>query len=127
MTDQFDRDRMLAWARHLYDLGPKRPGSEAGVRAEEYLCGLFCGFGIADVRCEPVDFTGWFHHRASLTIGGAGGSMSLPVEPIVYTSFTPDSGISAPVVDLGAGAVDAFEAADLSGKIALVALFSRLS
>ena len=121
MTDQFDLDRMLAWARHLYDLGPRRPGSEAGVRAEEYLCGLLCGFGIQDVRCEPVDFVGWFHHRASLVMGGAGGSMSLPVEPIVYTAFTKDGGIVAPIVDLGTGARDTFEKADLSGKIALVA------
>jgi Zn-dependent M28 family amino/carboxypeptidase len=111
---------MLSWARDLYDLGAKRPGSEAGAQAEMYLFGLMKGFGIQDVKLEPVDFVQWRAHRVSLAVQGGGGSSSFPAEPIVYTSFTGGGGISAPIVDLGSGSPEDFQRADLTGKIALV-------
>lgn len=118
--EDFKLDTMLSWARDLYDLGPKRPGSNAGALAEEYLYGLMKGFGFRDVRLEPVDFHGWFCQNAGLVVTGNAGSMSYPAEPIVYTSFTSGSGIQAPIVDLENGAPEAFAKADLRGKIALV-------
>ena len=120
MSHDFDREEMLAWARDLYEFGMKRPGTEAGTRAEDYLVGLLKGFGIPEVSAEEVPFWGWFHERAYIAAHGAGGSISFSAEPIVYTSFTPPAGIIAPVVDLGKGSPEDFSGRDLNGKIALV-------
>ncbi len=120
MNDQLDLVRMLSWARDLYDLGAKRPGSAAGAQAEAYLFGVMKGLGIADVKREPVDFVSWRADGSNLAVGGGGRSASFPAEPIVYTSFTVGAGLSAPIVDLGSGSPEDFEGADLAGKIALV-------
>ena len=120
MKDNLNLDTMLAWTRHLYDLGPKRPGTYEGALAEEYLHGILSGMGLPRVSLEPVHFTGWFHERAYLEAHGRAGCVSMPAEPVVYTSFTPASGICAPIVNLGSGSAEDFKKADLSGKIALV-------
>jgi hypothetical protein len=120
MNDRNDLSRMLSWARDLYDLGGRRPGSAAGALAEAYLFGAMKGLGIPDVKREPVDFVGWQADQAYLAVSGGGRSVSFSAEPIVYTSFTGGSGINGPIVDLGSGSPDDFEKADLTGKIALV-------
>jgi hypothetical protein len=120
MNERTDLDRMLSWARDLYDLGAKRPGSDAGTRAETYLFGAMKGLGIPEVTREPVDFTSWRADPAYLAVGGGGLSASFSAEPIVYTSFTGPGGLAAPIVDLGAGLPEDFAATDVRGKIALV-------
>ncbi len=121
MTFDFNLDEMLGWARDHYSFGLKRPGTKEGMRAEEYLFGLFRGFGLAEVAIEDVPFFGWFGERAHITThGAAAGSKSFHCEPIVYTAFTAPSGITAPIVDVGRGAKEDFERVDLKGKIALV-------
>jgi hypothetical protein len=120
MGSVFSEKRMLAWARDLYSFGFKRPGTAEGRRAEDYLLGLMTGFGFPVVRAEDVPFTGWFHDRAAVTVSGPGGSLSFPAEPIVYTAFTGDEGLTAPIVDVGHGTADDFKGKDLAGKIALV-------
>jgi hypothetical protein len=120
MNNQPDRDRMLSWARDLYDLGGKRPGSAAGKLAEQYLFGMMKGFGIRDVGKEPVDFVSWRSGQACLAVCGSARSASFAAEPIVYTAFTGSAGLTAPIVDLGPGSAEAFERADVEGKIALV-------
>lgn len=119
MGFDFNQARMLEWARELYSFGFKRPGTAAGRRAEDYLLGLLTGFGFPVVRAEEVPFAGWFHERAGLTVSGPGGSLSFPAEPIVYTAFTGDQGLSAPIVDVGHGTADDFNGKNLTGKIAL--------
>jgi len=120
MNNHADRDRMLSWARDLFDLGQKRPGSLAGLLAETYLFGMMKGFGIPDVRREPVDFVSWRADESRLAVSGSGRSGSLPAEPIVYTAFTGAGGVTAPIADLGHGTPDDFDGVDLAGKIALV-------
>jgi Zn-dependent M28 family amino/carboxypeptidase len=121
MTINFDLDEMLGWARDHYGFGVKRPGTKEGTRAEDYLYGLFRGFGFPEVAAEEVPFFGWFGERAHVTVHGkAVGSKSFHCEPIVYTAFTAPSGITATVVDVGAGTKEDFTRVDLKGKIALV-------
>jgi hypothetical protein len=120
MSDDFDLEKMLEWTRNLYSFGIKRPGTEEGACAEEYLLGLLRSFGIPVVRAEEVPFQGWFHDWVFLVTHGRGGSKSFPAEPIVYTAFTPPAGITAPVVDLGSGSPEEFAGKNIAGKIALV-------
>jgi len=120
MPFEFNLDEMLGWARDLYSFGFKRPGTAAGIRAEDYLRGLLKGFGIPRVTAERVPFVGWFHDRAYIAASGPAGSLSFAAEPIVYTRFTPPEGISARLVDLGNGDPEDFAGKDLTGKIALV-------
>jgi hypothetical protein len=120
MDYEFDLEEMLSWTRDLYSFGMKRPGTEAGAQAEDYLLGLLKGFGVPKVTAEPVHFCGWFHDRAYIAANGSTGSVSFSAEPIVYTTFTPPAGITAPVIDLGNGSPDDFKGKDLKGKIALV-------
>lgn len=120
MSYNFDLEEMLRWTHDLYSLGMKRPGSPEGALAEEYIYGLLKGFGIPHVSAEEVPFRGWFHDRVYITADGNNGSISLHAEPIVYTSFTSQGGITAPVVDIGNGSEEDFKGKDLSGKIVLV-------
>jgi len=120
MNDRVALDRMLSWARDFYTLGAKRPGSSAGALAEAYLFGVMKGFGIPDVAREPVDFVRWQADPAYLAVSGGGRSASFAAEPIIYTYFTGPGGLNAPIVDLGQGSPEAFEKADIKGKIALV-------
>ncbi|MBN1574191.1 MAG: M28 family peptidase [Deltaproteobacteria bacterium] len=121
MAFDFDLDEMFGWARDHYSLGFKRPGTHEGMRAEEYIYGLFKGFGLPKVAIEDVPFFGWFHEKAHIIVhGAAAGSKSFPCEPIVYTAFTAPSGITAPIIDVGFGAKEDFDRIDLKGKIALV-------
>jgi hypothetical protein len=120
MTHQFNLAEMLAWAHDLYSFGIKRPGTRPGARAEDYLEGLLKGFGMPLVAADTVPFMGWYHDQALLAASGSRGSISLRAEPIVYTSFTPPAGITAPLVDVGNGTPPEFADRDLKGKIALV-------
>lgn len=121
MTFSFDLNEMLDWARAHYSFGFKRPGTLEGSRAEEYLIGLFKDFGIPEVIVEDVPFHGWFHDKAYIVIHGEDSlSRSFTCEPIVYTAFTKPEGITAPMIDVGAGTKEDFERVDLNGKIALV-------
>ncbi len=118
--DDFSLQEMLGWTRDLYTFGFRRPGTHEGHLAEEYLYGLLKGFGIPDVRAEEVPFLGWFHNRVFIAANSSSGSLTIPAEPIVYTGFTPPSGVTGKVVDLGSGSPEEFADKDLSGKIALI-------
>lgn len=120
MTIAFNLEDMLGWARDLYSFGMKRPGTQAGHSAEDYLLGVLKGFGIPRVDAEPVSFWGCFHDRVFLTASGAKASAGFQAQPIVYTRFTPPAGITAPLIDLGSGTAEEFKAKDISGKIVLV-------
>jgi hypothetical protein len=120
MNNHPDLDRMLSWARDLYDLGGKRPGSIAGAHAENYLFGVMKGFGIPDVRREPVDFVSWHADQTYCTVSCGGRSASFSAEPITYTAFTGPAGLGAPIVDLGSGSADDLDRVDVRGKIVVV-------
>ncbi len=120
MNDHADLDRMLSWARDLYDFGAKRPGSIAGTQAEAYLFGIMKGFGMPDVKREPVDFVAWRADSTSLAVCRGSRSTSFSAEPIVYTSFTGPAGLAGPIVDLGSGSPEAFDNIDVTGKIVVV-------
>lgn len=119
-ASNFDLEEMLGWARDLYNFGFKRPGTKAGAHAEEYLQKLLKSFGIPEVYAEEVPFVGWFHDRVYLSANGRSGSLSFSAEPIVYTAFTNQGGVTTSLVDIGSGSPEELEKADLKGKIALV-------
>lgn len=121
MALNLDLNEMLGWAKAHYGFGFKRPGTPEGARAEEHLVGLFNDFKIPEVVVEDVPFHGWFHESAYLvTYGIDSPSQSFTCEPIVYTAFTKHDGVTATIVDAGAGSKEDFERVDLKGRIALV-------
>ncbi|MEW6266554.1 MAG: M28 family peptidase [Thermodesulfobacteriota bacterium] len=120
MSSEFRPEEMLVWARGLYEFGFRRPGTPAGIKAEDYLFGLLQDFGLPKVAAEAVPFVGWFPERAYLVVSGPGGSSSFSAEPVVYTSFTPAAGLTAPLIHIGRGRPEDLAGLDLAGKIALV-------
>jgi len=120
MADAFTLDEMLGWARDLYDMGMKRPGTTAGAHAEAYLLGALRGMGLPRVWAEDVPFTGWFHDHVMLTVGGAGGTRGFSPHPISYGAFTPPGGVTGPIVDAGGGTDDDFAGKDFTNAVALV-------
>jgi len=120
MTDAFKLDEMLGWAKDLYDMGMKRPGTTAGAHAEAYLLGVLKGMGLPRVWAEEVPFTGWFHDHVMLTVEGVGGARGFEPQPISYGAFTPPGGVTGRIVDAGGGADEDFAREDFSGALALV-------
>ena len=120
MTEAFDLDKMLGWAKDLYDMGMKRPGTAAGAHAEAYLLGALKGMGLPRVWAEDVPFTGWFHDHVMLTVEGAGGTRGFSPQPITYGAFTPPSGVTGRIMDAGGGTDEDFAGEDFTGAVALV-------
>lgn len=119
MFSDIQLEEMLSWGKDLYDLGFKRPGTTQGRRAEDYLYGLVKGFGLPKVMLEDVPFWCWHPDKVHLAANTGSKTLTISPQPIVYTSFTPDCGISGEIVNIGAGKPDDIRSRNLEGKIAL--------
>lgn len=90
VEDGLDHVRMLA------DVIGKRPtGSDAEVRAADYLCAQLQGWGLAGVGAEPFAARSWDFSRCQVVADGVGPLESLPVE---FSASTSAAGLTAPLV-----------------------------
>ena len=54
-----DEGRIFAWIEEVFGHGVRRPGYPADRWAESWLQEQFRGFGIENVRAEPVEMPYW--------------------------------------------------------------------
>jgi hypothetical protein len=108
---------MLGWIRHIVGFGTRRPGYPQSLQVERWLEELFRAFGLAEIRREPVPVNYWEPRTTALEFGAE--AIEFPCFPIPYTAWTDPSGIESPTVYVGEGNPEAFQGADLRGRIAV--------
>ncbi len=127
-------DEMQAWIEQLWEFGIKgrygyrMPGTPASRQGAEYIRDKFQQFGLQDAAVESVDAPLSMPDKWSLTLRAEGRDEDMPCYFMRYAGFTPPEGITAPMVHLGFGSKEEFEAIDaaagLEGKIVVVELIA---
>jgi len=115
------------WVQALMDFGRDDPvfpgcriaGSASEEAATQYIVAQLESFGLPKVWREPVPITGWEPQQWSLTVLSAAGSAQVPSCPVFYTPFTPSTGVTGQLVDVGEGGQGDFAKCDVRGKIVL--------
>jgi Peptidase family M28 len=79
-------DRIYAWIEDVFARGIRRPGYPADRWAEQWLQDQFRGFGLGNVRAEPVPLPYWEPRRASLSVTTAGASFELRCFQLPHTA-----------------------------------------
>jgi len=111
----FSAANMLGEIERIVSFGIRRPGYDEGLKTEQYLLDRFSEIGLSDTRLESVPVNYWRPSSTGLAIGDA--AVDIPCFAVPYTAWTPDVGVSAKPVYVEVGSVEAFEAADVSGKL----------
>jgi len=125
-----ETDEIFGWIEDLWRFGAeskyryRMPGSDADHSAARYIEKKFSDSGLHDVQREKVPIGGAFPDKWELLLCGAFGERKLPCYFLRYAAFTPPEGITAPIVHVGQGSEDEFEAlrGSVAGKIVLVDL-----
>ena len=108
-----DEKTIYSWIEEISSTPHRRPGTPEGHLAESWVQGKMREIGLEDVTVEPVPIDVWAAQRWSLTSCGR----NIPCFYVLNTGFTPDGGITAPLVYVGKGGQDEMERADVKGKI----------
>ena len=94
-------------------IGPRLAGTEAEAEAGHFIKRQFERMGVEKVELHPFKFSGW--KKAAYQLSANGETFSA-----IPLFFSPPSQITAPLVFLDVGTEDAYEGADVSGKIVMV-------
>ncbi|MFA6126207.1 MAG: M28 family peptidase [Bacteroidales bacterium] len=116
-SNSFDQTLMMKWIKDMSGFGPRRAGSEAGLKNEEYLMARLLEFGLVDVHKEPIPVVCRETQKAIVEIDDGHGFKPLQVQWIPYSAYTPDSGIEGNLVY--ADPAKFFQGGDWTGKIVL--------
>ena len=116
-SNSFDKSLMMEWIKEMTDFGPRRAGSPAGHKTEDYLMGKLMNFGLENVHKEPIPITYRETDKAVLEIGEGEGFMSIKAQWIPYSAYTPAQGIEGNLVY--ADPEKFFQTGDWKGKIVL--------
>jgi hypothetical protein len=110
---------IFSYVSDVFNLGERRPGSAADLKAITYAESRFREFGYTDVRVEKSSFDYWEPVRWSLGVDvGAPGAWDAKAFYVPYTGPTKPEGITAEVVDLGDVSAPTWQ--DVAGKVVLV-------
>jgi heme/copper-type cytochrome/quinol oxidase subunit 4 len=113
------RDRIFSWISDVYNLGERRPGSEADHKAIQYLEAELRKSGLTDVRVETSKFDYWEPLKWELTLQRDNGQSWLAETFYVpYSGPTSKDGVTAEVVYLGDISSPKWQ--DVKDKIVLV-------
>jgi Zn-dependent M28 family amino/carboxypeptidase len=102
-------------------IGHRLTGSPNGAKAEQYAFNLFKKYGYADVKYQPFEVESWMRDTVTLEIV-PNKSDNFRTVPVVALAHSPvQAKVSGPIVDVGNGLVEDFEAVkdQIRGKIAL--------
>jgi len=110
---------LFGYARDLCAIGARRPGTPEDDEAQAYLLERFEALGLENVRKEPVRFHLWEPAGRRLDVHTNDRGFDLDTEWLHLSAFTDAEGVHAELVDVGAGSPEAFQQADVRGKIVL--------
>ncbi|WP_293032487.1 M28 family peptidase [Natronococcus sp.] len=97
----------------LVDIGNRMAGSVGEREAAELTRDALADAGAENARLEPFEIQGWTRGESSIAAGET-------TQDCIALPRSPSDGVEAPLVDLGYGLPEAFEDADLEGKIVMV-------
>jgi hypothetical protein len=87
-------ERIYSWIEEVFGHGVRRPGYAADRWAEGWIQEQFRGFGLEDVRTEPVELPYWEPRAASLVVRRAGGVDAQDLEvrcfPLPHAASVPE-------------------------------------
>lgn len=124
-----DTDKIFGWANDLVEMGARLPGTDAGLRAQNYVREKLESFGLDEVEVLPSETNLWNYSDWSLCINGKkiscyyisstlnkGGIAGLKTgsKPLAY-----DADISSDIVYVGKGRKSDFSKADVKGRIVM--------
>jgi len=115
--NNFDQSVMMGWIRDMSSFGPRRAGSPAGHKNENYLLKHLKDFGLENVHEEPIPITYRETIKGLLEVDEGGGYKPLNAQWIPYSAYTPDQGIEGDLVY--ADPKRFFQTGDWKGKIVL--------
>lgn len=102
-------------------IGHRLTGSTNGMKAEEYTYNLLKSYGFKDVQYQPFEVESWSRDTVTLSIVPSSSDNFREV-PVVSLAHSPVfSSLKSPIVDVGNGLEEDFEAMKdkLKGKVAL--------
>ncbi len=91
----YNQDTMYHWIETMANLGPRRAGSPAGHKCEEFLLGKLRDFGLENIRKEPINVESWECTDCSLDIFNGTGYQNVAAQWIPYCAFTPEEDLEA--------------------------------
>jgi len=115
-------EEIFGWVRDLCRHPHRRPGTDFGHEAEQYILDKFTSFGLSECRLEPIAITLWTPDKWELTVSTDAATVRIPCFYIPYTAFTPSRGVEAELVYIGDGNPEENAAYDVKGKIVLADL-----
>jgi len=88
-------DEMFGYIKDMYSLGPRRAGTKADHKGEDYLAKALKKAGFQNVRKDPIPMKVWQpkEYRLSLSRESGGEYEEVPSFYIPYTKFTPAGGV----------------------------------
>lgn len=114
---------ILSWIRDVYNMGERRTGSAADIKAVSYLEKKLREVGIADVRTEPFQFDYWETESWGLALKETSGAeRRVDSFYVPYSAPTGKEGITGDLVYVGTGAKADFRNSDVRGKVVLAEL-----
>lgn len=78
--------RIFGWIEEVFRRGVRRPGYAADRWAEEWIQEQFRGFGLQDVRAEPVVLPRWEPRSAMLAVRADGAQFDVPCFPLPHAA-----------------------------------------
>ncbi|RRJ64633.1 M28 family peptidase [Paenibacillus oralis] len=116
-----ETDEIYSWIKDLTDMGARKPGTEAGKKAQEYMVEKFTSFGLDNIDVVKSDATLWTCDEWGLTVSGAeipSYYMTHTLNDGAFGKFsTPDGGLKTEIVYVGEGSESDFKNVDVQGKI----------
>lgn len=114
---------LFTWNRleELVDVGNRMAGQSGETAGAEIIRDAFNEAGLDGVGIEEFDIPGWWRGNASLTVESPSRRAHEGSHQVIALPGTPAGEATAPVVDVGTGTYEEFEAAsaELDGAIAM--------
>lgn len=114
-SNSFDTSLMMEWIKDMSSFGPRRAGSPAGHKNEDFLMEQLRNFGLEDVHKEPIPVVYRETQKAVLEIDEGEGFKPIKAQWIPFSAYTPEQGIEGNLVYANPGKL--FQGGDWKGKI----------
>ncbi len=88
------------------EFGSRFGGTRGEQQAAQYFKEIFEALALSDVHLEPIEYTGWTRGEASLEIVEPAGRAL----PCISLPLSPPGELTVPLVDLGEGVPEEFDA-----------------
>ncbi len=104
---------IFSWIEGICQTAHRRPGTQEGHQAEEWVAARLRELGLHDVQLDPIPITVWTAQKWALNVNGR----EVPSFFVVNTAFTKPEGVKAPLIYVRDGNPKDLAKLDVSGKI----------